>query len=160
MSAYVSPEQQSALKQIDGRNVETVHLQFTDLLGVKSVSIPVTRLEKAVTEGIYFGGSSIEGFVRIQESDTRLTPDPSTFTVLPWIHDGATVGRMICDVVELSKTSNRRCDGFTVLRVAIRRGDRYGATGSTRATEGSERGASRARVRASAATREHGRDGI
>lgn len=101
MSAYVSPEQQSALKQIDGRNVETVHLQFTDLLGgVKSVSIPVTRLEKTFTEGIYFGGSSIERFVRTQESDMRLTPDPSTFTVLPWIHDGATVGRMICDVVD------------------------------------------------------------
>ena len=129
MRDTLSPEQQEVIEQIENLNVETIHLQFTDLLGgVKSVSIPVSRLEKAFTEGIYFDGSSIEGFVRIQESDMRLTPDPSTFTVLPWIHDSATVGRMICDVVDTTTNKPFEGDPRRILRRAVARAEDHGYT--------------------------------
>jgi len=67
-------------RRIEEENVDFLRLQFTDILGVvKNVSVPAHQAEKAFTEGIYFDGSSIEGFVRIQESDMRLVPDPDTF---------------------------------------------------------------------------------
>ena len=86
---------------ISQENVEFVRLQFTDITGtVKNVSIPSSQVEKAFDEGIWFDGSSIEGFVRIQESDMRLEPDPSTFAILPWRSNGEYASaRMICDVV-------------------------------------------------------------
>ncbi len=81
----LSAEAQRVIDQIEEGDVEFLRLQFTDILGtVKNVAIPVSRAEKAFKDGIYFDGSSIEGFVRIQESDMRLKPDPSTFAVLPW----------------------------------------------------------------------------
>ncbi len=91
---------------IEEENVEFVRLQFTDITGtVKNVSIPASQVEKAFDEGIWFDGSSIEGFVRIQESDMRLEPDPSTFAVLPWRTDQETASaRMICDVVNTDGT--------------------------------------------------------
>ncbi|MBC7347755.1 MAG: type I glutamate--ammonia ligase [Clostridia bacterium] len=80
-------------------NVKFVRLQFTDILGVlKNVAIPVEQLDKALAGELMFDGSSIEGFVRIEESDMYLRPDPDTFVIFPWRpHDGA-VGRLICDV--------------------------------------------------------------
>ena len=96
---------QRVLERIDEHNVDFFRLQFTDILGtVKNVSIPASQAEKAFTEGIYFDGSSIEGFVRIQESDMRLKPDPSTFAVLPWRDrdDGTASARLICDVMNTS----------------------------------------------------------
>ena len=85
---------------IESDNVKFVRLQFTDITGtVKSVSIPARQVEKAFDEGIWFDGSSIEGFVRIQESDMRLEPDPATFSVLPWRSNGVSSARLICDVV-------------------------------------------------------------
>jgi len=86
------------LEMAERKNVKFVRLQFTDILGiVKNVAIPVEQLEKALDEGIAFDGSSIDGFVRIQESDMRLEPDTDTFTVLPWRPDES-VARIICDV--------------------------------------------------------------
>ena len=99
----VSPAERDVLDSIEQHGVDFLRLQFTDILGtVKNVSVPAAQAEKAFTEGIYFDGSSIEGFVRIQESDMRLEPDPETFAVLPW-HDDADGGasaRLICDVVD------------------------------------------------------------
>ncbi len=94
------------LDRIDEENVDFVRLQFTDITGtVKNVSIPAHQVEKAFEEGIWFDGSSIEGFVRIQESDMRLEPDPSTFAVLPWRSNGeAASARLICDVVNTDGT--------------------------------------------------------
>jgi glutamine synthetase len=89
------------LKKIEEEGINYVRLQFTDILGViKNVSIPAPQVEKAFGEGIYFDGSSIEGFVRIQESDMRLSPDPDTFTILPFEHQEHDVNtaRMICDI--------------------------------------------------------------
>ena len=79
--------------------VRFVSLQFTDILGtIKSVTIPVGRLEEAVEEGVWFDGSSIEGFARIFESDRVLVPDAATYQVLPWSAPERRRARLICDV--------------------------------------------------------------
>ncbi len=100
----LSAAEQDVLDQIDEQNVDFLRLQFTDILGVvKNVTIPARQAEKAFDEGIYFDGSSIEGFVRIQESDMRLIPDPDTFAVLPFREDAdgsPSAARLICDIVE------------------------------------------------------------
>ena len=79
--------------------VRFVSLQFTDILGmIKSVTIPVGRLEETLKQGIWFDGSSIEGFARIYESDMVLVPDPTTYRVLPWSAPERRRARLICDV--------------------------------------------------------------
>ncbi|SET10801.1 L-glutamine synthetase [Natronincola peptidivorans] len=86
------------LKQAEELGVEFIHLQFTDILGVmKNVSITIEELEKALDNEIMFDGSSIEGFVRIEESDMYLRPDLSTFTVFPW-SGPVKEARLVCDV--------------------------------------------------------------
>lgn len=81
-------------------NVGTISLQFTDILGtVKHVEIPADQLDKALNGEMMFDGSSIEGFVRIEESDMYLRPDPKTFVILPWkTNGGKRTARIICDV--------------------------------------------------------------
>ncbi|PZN09429.1 MAG: type I glutamate--ammonia ligase, partial [Bacillota bacterium] len=81
-------------------NVGTISLQFTDILGtVKHVEIPAEQIDKALAGELMFDGSSIEGFVRIEESDMYLRPDPATFVILPWkTREGRRTARLICDV--------------------------------------------------------------
>ncbi len=80
-------------------NVRFMRLQFTDILGVnKNVEIPASQFEKALAGDIMFDGSSIEGFVRIEESDMLLAPDLSTFVVFPWTDTESRVCRVICDI--------------------------------------------------------------
>jgi len=80
------------------QNVRFIRLQFTDLLGsIKNVEIPVSQLEKALDNKMMFDGSSIEGYVRIEESDMYLYPDLSTWVVFPWVTENK-VARLICDV--------------------------------------------------------------
>lgn len=87
------------LKSIEENQVRFLRLQFVDIGGmVKNVGIPVSQAEKALTSGIAFDGSSIEGFVRIEESDMTLKPDNNTYMVLPWEVSGGKVARLICDV--------------------------------------------------------------
>jgi glutamine synthetase len=89
----------SILERIDADLVKFVRLQFTDIQGQpKNVAIPVEQAEKALTEGIWFDGSSIEGFARIEESDMLLKPDPSTYAILPWRPTDTRVARFICDI--------------------------------------------------------------
>lgn len=82
--------------------VKFIDLQFTDIFGVtKSVTLPAERLEEALDRGIWFDGSSIQGFARIQESDMYLQPDPVTFRVLPWTRNNGSQdlrARILCDV--------------------------------------------------------------
>ncbi|MGQ9556385.1 MAG: type I glutamate--ammonia ligase [Desulfurispora sp.] len=79
--------------------VKFIRLQFTDIFGVlKNVSITVEQLDKALAGELMFDGSSIEGFVRIEESDMYLRPDPNTFVVFPWKPRDGAVARLICDV--------------------------------------------------------------
>src|SRR3954470_16323981 len=80
-------------------NVRFLRLQFTDILGInKNVEIPASQFEKALAGDIMFDGSSIQGFVRIEESDMLLTPDYSTFQIFPWGDENSRVARVICDI--------------------------------------------------------------
>ena len=80
-------------------DVEFIRMQFTDIFGqLKNVAITASQIEKAVNNEIMIDGSSIEGFVRIQESDQYLHPDLDTFTILPWRPQHGKVARLICDV--------------------------------------------------------------
>jgi glutamine synthetase len=84
---------------IKEQDVRFLRLQFTDILGInKNVEIPSSQIEKALDGDIMFDGSSIEGFVRVEESDMLLVPDLSTFQVYPWGDREARVARLICDV--------------------------------------------------------------
>ncbi|HKO16251.1 MAG TPA: type I glutamate--ammonia ligase [Gemmatimonadaceae bacterium] len=80
-------------------NVRFMRLQFTDILGInKNVEIPASQFEKALAGDIMFDGSSIEGFVRVEESDMLLVPDLATFQVFPWGDPDSRICRVICDI--------------------------------------------------------------
>lgn len=90
---------QDILKLVASNDVRFLRLQFTDILGVnKNVEIPRSQFEKALAGDILFDGSSIEGFVRIEESDMLLVPDFETFVVFPWGDADSKVARLICDI--------------------------------------------------------------
>ena len=80
------PTQLERVNELIARqNVRFINLQFSDIVGiVKQITIPVSQWTTAVDHGIWFDGSSIEGFARIAESDMYLVPDLATFAVLPW----------------------------------------------------------------------------
>jgi glutamine synthetase len=90
------------VKLAHDKNVRFIKLWFTDVLGfAKSFSITIDELEGALTEGMGFDGSSIQGFARIDESDMVAKPDPSTFVILPYRpKDNAVVARIFCDIYE------------------------------------------------------------
>ncbi|MDK1030592.1 MAG: glutamine synthetase family protein [Planctomycetia bacterium] len=90
------------LKTVKDRKVRFIRFWFTDVLGfLKSFAITADELEKGLTEGMGFDGSSIEGFARIEESDMIAMPNPGTFEILPWRPDeGAGVARMFCDILK------------------------------------------------------------
>ncbi|MFQ5824141.1 MAG: glutamine synthetase family protein [bacterium] len=93
-------DKEYALKTASENGVKFIRLWFTDILGfLKSFTITIKELELALEEGAGFDGSSIEGFVRIDESDMIAMPDPDTFQILPWRHnEQSTVARMFCDI--------------------------------------------------------------
>ncbi|WP_101295220.1 type I glutamate--ammonia ligase [Halegenticoccus soli] len=124
----LSSEAQAVIDEIEAEDVDFLRLQFTDILGtVKNVAVPATQAKKAFTEGIYFDGSSIEGFVRIQESDMRLKPDPETFAVLPWRkREGGASARLICDVIDTSTGEPFEGDPRYVLKQALDRAAEMG----------------------------------
>lgn len=88
------------LHRVEADQVAFINLQFTDVLGIgKTVTIPVEELPDALDHGVWFDGSSIEGFARMVESDMYLVPDISTYAVVPWDqHQGVTTARLICSV--------------------------------------------------------------
>src|SRR3974390_2009576 len=87
------------LKLAESHGVRFLRLTFTDILGVnKNVEIPSSQFSKALDGDIMFDGSSIEGFVRIEESDMLLAPDLSTFKVFPGGDPQNRVARLICDI--------------------------------------------------------------
>jgi glutamine synthetase len=88
------------LELAHAQQVRFLRLQFTDILGInKNVEVPASQFEKALAGDIMFDGSSIEGFVRVEESDMLLRPDFATFRVFPWGDPHNRVARVICDVV-------------------------------------------------------------
>ena len=87
------------IRKVKEEDVEFIRLQFTDIFGqLKNVAITASQIEKAVNNQIMFDGSSIEGFVRIDESDQYLYPDLDSFTIFPWRPSHGRVARLICDV--------------------------------------------------------------
>lgn len=96
MNKYTKEDIRRMVKEED---VKFIRLQFTDIFGkLKNVAITASQLEKALKNDCMFDGSSIEGFVRIEESDQYLWPDLDTFVILPWRPQQGRVARMICDV--------------------------------------------------------------
>ncbi len=96
MSKYTK---QDIMRLVEEEDIEFIRLQFTDMFGtLKNVAITASQLEKALDNKCMFDGSSIEGFVRIDESDMYLYPDLNTFEIFPWRPQHGKVARMICDV--------------------------------------------------------------
>ena len=96
MSKYSKEDIKKFVKE---QEVNFIRLQFTDILGtIKNVEIPVSQLDKALDNKMMFDGSSIEGFVRIEESDMYLVPDLDTWVVFPWTAGKGKVARLICDI--------------------------------------------------------------
>jgi glutamine synthetase len=91
---------ETLLRRVKADNVAFVNLQFTDVLGIgKTVTIPVEELPDALDHGVWFDGSSIEGFARLVESDMYLVPDISTYAIIPWDQEhGLITARLICSV--------------------------------------------------------------
>jgi glutamine synthetase len=90
------------LKMAKEHDVKFIRLWFSDALGfLKSFAITRDELEQALVEGMGFDGSSIQGFVRIDESDMIAMPDPDTFQLLPWRpREHHAVARMFCDILK------------------------------------------------------------
>ena len=87
------------MRIVEEQDVKFIRLQFTDVLGsLKNVAVTASQLPKILEEGMMFDGSSIEGFVRIEESDMYLKPDLDTFVIFPWRPQQGKVARFICDV--------------------------------------------------------------
>lgn len=88
------------LARVAEQHIEFISLQFIDIVGmVKNVTIPVQQLADCLDHGVWFDGSSIEGFARIAESDMFLVPDRASYAVIPWdAHAGFLTARLICDV--------------------------------------------------------------
>ena len=94
-------DKKELLERVKAENVKFVSLQFTDVSGtVKSTDMPVDRLESALEDGVWFDGSSVEGFARIQESDMHLILDMDTYTVLPWSPADLRRARIFCDIFQ------------------------------------------------------------
>lgn len=109
------------LKEARENDVEFIRLQFTDLFGImKNVSITVSQLEKALNNECMFDGSSIDGFVRIDESDMYLHPDYDTWAIFPWRkHMNAKTARLICSVYKADNVTPFEGDPRNVLQKVI-----------------------------------------
>lgn len=92
---------EDVLRIVKDKDVSFIQIWFTDVLGIlKSFAIAPSELEAALTEGMGFDGSSIEGFARIEESDMIAKPDPATFEFIPWRPQDRPTARMFCDILE------------------------------------------------------------
>ncbi len=111
---------------VEEYDVKFVRLQFTDIMGnFKNVSVTVSQLMRALDGKCMFDGSSIEGFVRIEESDMYLKPDLDTFVILPWRPQHGRVCRFICDICRSDGTLFEGSPRY-VLKKAIERAEKMG----------------------------------
>jgi glutamine synthetase len=116
------------MKIVRDRNVSFIQIWFTDVLGMlKSFAITPSELEGALTEGMGFDGSSIEGFARIEESDMIAKPDPTTFQFVPWRPKDRPVARMFCDILQPDGTPYAG-DPRYVLKRMLRKAAEWGYT--------------------------------
>ena len=116
------------IRMVQEEDIQFIRMQFTDIFGqLKNVAITASQIERAVNNEIMMDGSSIEGFVRIEESDQDLWPDLDTFAVLPWRPQYGKVARLICDVHNPDGTSFQG-DPRSVLKRELRRAELLGYT--------------------------------
>ncbi len=116
------------IRRVMEEDIQFIRMQFTDIFGqLKNVAITASQIEKAVNNQIMIDGSSIEGFVRIEESDQYLWPDLDTFSVLPWRPQYGKVARLICDVHNPNGTPFVG-DPRNVLKRVLRRANDMGFT--------------------------------
>ncbi len=119
------------LNKVKESNIKLIILQFVDILGtVKSVTIPVQHLNEALERGHPFDGSSVEGFVRIYESDLIAMPDPTTFRILPWRPNDRKEARLICDI---QRPGGKPFEGDPrfILKQALKESKKLGMTYNT-----------------------------
>lgn len=115
-------------RMVREEDVQFIRMQFTDIFGqLKNVAVTASQIERAVNNEIMLDGSSIEGYVRIQESDQYLWPDLDTFAVLPWRPQYGKVARLICDVHNPDGASFMG-DPRNVLKRTLLRAERLGYT--------------------------------
>lgn len=116
---------EDVFKIVKERDVSFIQCWFTDVLGLlKSFSITPTQLEEALTEGMGFDGSSIEGFARIEESDMIAKPDPTTFQIIPWRPQDRPVARMFCDILEPDGSPYKGDSRYVLKRILERVADK------------------------------------
>lgn len=102
---HMAYTKEDIIRIIKEEDVKFIRLQFTDIFGMlKNVAITASQIEKALNNQMMFDGSSIEGFVRIDESDQYLYPDLNSFVIFPWQPQHGKVARLICDVYNTDGT--------------------------------------------------------
>lgn len=116
------------LRLVREEDIQFIRMQFTDIFGqMKNVAITASQIQRALDGEIMMDGSSIEGFVRVEESDQYLRPDLDTFAVLPWRPQYGKVARLICDVCNPDGSAFVG-DPRNVLKQAIRQAEDMGFT--------------------------------
>ena len=106
------------LKMVEENDVKFIRLQFTDVFGIlKNVAITSKQLPRVLEEGAMFDGSSIDGFVRIEESDMQLKPDTDSFEIYPWRPQQGKVARLICDVYTTDGNPYPGCPRYVLKKV-------------------------------------------
>ncbi len=124
----MSYAKEDVFRMVREEDVQFIRMQFTDIFGqLKNVAVTASQIERAVNNEIMLDGSSIEGYVRIQESDQYLWPDLDTFAVLPWRPQYGKVARLICDVHNPDGASFMG-DPRNVLKRTLLRAERLGYT--------------------------------
>lgn len=123
----LSQKKQELIQLIDELELDFIHLQFTDITGhFKDVTILPHQLKKALDGEIMFDGSSIDGFVRVEESDMYLVPDLNTFSIFPWSSTHKE-GRLICDIANSDGSPFEGCPRH-ILKQAVAKAERLGYT--------------------------------
>jgi glutamine synthetase len=106
--------------------VQFVQIMFMDLVGfVKTVTIPLSKLERAFEEGVVFDGSSVVGYATIEESDMRAHPVPETFRVFPWSNGDLKTAGIVCNIYD-SKGNRFAGDPRYVLERVVKRARELG----------------------------------